>query len=201
MNIVDRIAARAVAHRPALMADGLVLHYGDLMERVSVVASWLNCFLVIRGGGVPRVGLACGNGVDYVVLALGILKAGGCLVPLAEELTAAERAELVERTGLCGVVLGSRETWRRGEAAGNGASTGAAWLALGNHPLGHEAEFSALDPAFIRFSSGTTGRSKGVVLSHHKLMERIVAANRHCRSAPPTGSCGCCRWPTISRFP
>lgn len=177
MNIVDRIAMRASAERPALMADGVVLSYGELMERVSVAATWLNRCPEFPRRGVPRVGLACGNGVDYIILALAILKMGGCLVPLAEELADAERADLIERTGLCGVVLGSREKWRRNEAVNREESTGAAWLPLGKHDIAHESEFAALDPAFIRFSSGTTGRSKGVVLSHSKLEERIVAAN------------------------
>ncbi len=41
-----------------------------------------------------------------------------------------------------------------------------------------EAAFAALQPAFIRFSSGTTGHSKGIVLSHQRLLERVLAANR-----------------------
>lgn len=117
------------------------------------------------------MGLACGNGLDYIVLALAILKAGGCLVPLADELTDPEREEIIARTGLCGMILG-----HAGDANGE-KSTGAAWVALDTPELENEAEFSALDPAFIRFSSGTTGRSKGVVLSHAKLRERIIAAN------------------------
>jgi len=40
-----------------------------------------------------------------------------------------------------------------------------------------EAAFASLNPAFVRFSSGTTGCSKGVVLSHAALLERITAAN------------------------
>src|SRR5439155_14050965 len=41
-----------------------------------------------------------------------------------------------------------------------------------------EAALAALNPAFIRFSSGTTGTSKGIVLPHESLLERVTAANR-----------------------
>lgn len=162
MNIVDQIALRASSERPALMADGATISYGELLERVSVAASWLARCRGFRREGVPRVGLSCGNGVDYIVLALAILKAGGCLVPLADELTEMERLEIIRRTGLCGIISG------RGKVE---------WQELEMRNLENEGEFSDLDPAFIRFSSGTTGRSKGVVLSHAKLRERIVAAN------------------------
>lgn len=161
VNIVDQIALRAAAERPALVSDGETLSYGELLERVSTAAARLDRCPGFRRDGVPRVGLACASGVDYIVLALAILKAGGCLVPLADELTETERLEVIARTGLCGIVQGPEATW----------------LPLATPELANEAEFSTLDPAFIRFSSGTTGRSKGVVLSHAKLRERIVAAN------------------------
>ncbi|MEO7098310.1 MAG: class I adenylate-forming enzyme family protein [Luteolibacter sp.] len=177
MNIVDQIILQASAERPALRADGLTLSFGDLLERVSQVAAWLDRCPGFRREGVPRVGLACGNGVDYIILALGILKAGGCLVPVADELTEAERAEVIGRTGLSGLILGKDELWRRDEARCFENSTGAAWIRLDGGLLEDEQAFFQLDPAFIRFSSGTTGQSKGVVLSHAKLRERIVAAN------------------------
>ncbi len=78
---------------------------------------------------------------------------------------------------MCGVLLGGEEAWRRADAVAREPSVGAAWLPLEFRKLPHEQEFADLDPAFIRFSSGTTGASKGVVLSHGKLRERITAAN------------------------
>ena len=177
MNIVDKIAMRASAERPALMADGVVMSFGELLDQVSAVADWLRGCPGFPIGGGARVGLACGNGVDYIVLALAILKAGGCLVPVAEELTAAEREDLIARTGLSGLVLGKREKWHPGEGRSSEKSTGATWISLVPSEIGHDEEISAIGPAFIRFSSGTTGRSKGVVLSHRRLEERVVAAN------------------------
>ena len=154
-NIVDQIALRASAERPALVADGTAVSFGELLERVSAAAAWLNRCPGFHRNGVPRVGLACGNGVNYIVLALAILKAGGCLVPLADELTDPERHEIIRKTGLCGMILG-----QAGDTRGE-RSTGAAWVALETGELENEAEFSALDPAFIRFSSGTTGKQQG----------------------------------------
>lgn len=184
VNIVDQITLRASAERQALILDGESMTYGELFERVSEVASWLDHCPGYRRDGVPRIGLACGNGVDYIVLALAILKAGGCLVPLADELTLPERGEVIARTRLTGMIVG-RGRGKKHEFEGPlEPLTGARWVALGGEPLENEAEFAALEPAFIRFSSGTTGKSKGVVLSHHKLRERIVAANAALEISP-----------------
>ena len=185
LNIVESIAARAEAGKTAVVADGRRLSFGELLGRAAEVAAWLEASPGFHRAAVPRVGLACGNGLDYIALALGILKAGGCLVPIAGELTDEERLEVIERTGLHGLLIGPDESWRAGECSSlREQRCGAGWIPLDEPPLDCEVEFAALNPAFIRFSSGTTGRSKGVVLSHESLLERITAANQVLQIGP-----------------
>ena len=185
LNIVESIAARAEAGKTAVVADGRRLSFGELLGRATEVASWLELSPGFHRASVPRVGLACGNGLDYIVLALGILKAGGCLVPIAGELTDGERREIIARTGLHGLLIGPDEAWRADECvSAREPACGAGWVPLDEPSLDCEAEFASLNPAFIRFSSGTTGRSKGVVLSHESLLARITAANQVLRIGP-----------------
>ena len=162
VNVVDEIAKRARPDAPAVISGGIRLDFATLFARADEVAAWLAGRL--PAGGVPRVGLACPNGVDYIIAALGILKAGACLVPIPDELTAAEAAELAARTALQGILSidDAGRHWQSLAGVGGGFS---------------EQEFAALGPAFIRFSSGTTGSSKGVVIGHRRLLERITAAN------------------------
>jgi long-chain acyl-CoA synthetase len=47
-----------------------------------------------------------------------------------------------------------------------------------------DAEFRALAPAYLRFTSGTTSERKGVILSHRRIEERLEAANQGLRVGP-----------------
>jgi long-chain acyl-CoA synthetase len=47
-----------------------------------------------------------------------------------------------------------------------------------------DAEFRGLEPAYLRFTSGTTSERKGVILSHTRISERLLAANQGLRIGP-----------------
>ena len=191
MNIVDTLFARCDREAVALVCDDLSLTYGQLEAEVHrAAAALLEAGLPEpRPGFVPRVGLACPNGPDHVILALAVLRAGGCLVPVAGELAAPEREALIRTVGVHAVVVADEMTWPGREHGGKEIPELSATLFLepqrSPQELGfEEASIADLSPAFIRFSSGTTGRSKGIVLSHASLMARIETGNRRLGITP-----------------
>jgi long-chain acyl-CoA synthetase len=157
MNIVEAIYERADRAAIALICDDVEISYGQLLDDAEAVASRL------RGSAAGRVALDCPNGVAHVVLALGIVSSGKCLVPLASELAPPERERVIRETGV-GAILDK-----------SGAICG---VTPPPDPGFNEKVLLELNPAFIRFSSGTTGTSKGVVISHETLLDRVTAANR-----------------------
>ena len=179
MNIFDVIKEETVGQlENAAVIDGdRELSYGDLFASVSEVARELKA----RGiGPAGRVALLCNDSIEYIVISLAVLSVEAVIVPVPpsnspDEVNAVLReidipflifdTDIFSLDDSCPVFLvgGCEKTFavhRR--------------IPRGNLP----AAYRALNPAFIRFSSGTTGASKGVVLSHETIVERTDAANK-----------------------
>src|SRR5256886_214844 len=181
MNLADLLHASAerYAARRALtdVRSGRSLSYGQLAREAQRVAAFLKAQGVETG---QRIGLLAPNDLAYVPAAFGLLAAGGCLVPLASNLTPTEIAEIVREVQLNGCLAwpGADAPPGAGHAAlegGECANFTFAWL---DRDARSPDEFYSLDPAFIRFTSGTTARSKGVVLSHAATAARVEASDR-----------------------
>jgi long-chain acyl-CoA synthetase len=162
MNIAEEIQRRCDRSAIALTCGEERLTFGHLFHRVDAAAARIAAL------SAARVALDCPNGLSHVILALAIVRAGKCLVPLANELAPPERERVIRETGVGAIV----------NAAGEVREIATAGIAF-------ERELAALNPAFIRFSSGTTGRSKGIVISHESLLARVTAANRGLQIGPP----------------
>jgi len=164
MNIAEEIFKNANPAAPAVLHGDQITTYGDLERRSALIAEMLGP--AIADKPAARVGLSCPDSADYIAMALGILRAGGCFVPLAPELAEPERQKLIEEAALDAMLRCDKN----GEVQIVPIPLRPAeppWL----------KELEKLAPAFIRFSSGTTGDSKGIVLSHLTLLDRITAAN------------------------
>lgn len=178
LNVSDRIAERAASNpaRPALFHSSGTQSYGELLARADAIAAKLRPLL---RGPAPRVALMCRNGPDYVALALGILRAGACLVPVAGELAVPERTAQLAVTAPQVMLAAGPEPWLPAPSAVEEiAGIRFSWCALTATAAFPEHHLAALNPAFVRFSSGTTRDSKGVVLGHETLLARVRSANR-----------------------
>jgi long-chain acyl-CoA synthetase len=184
MNIVDEIFRRADREATALIAGDRRLTFGQLQEMTESATDSLG---LERGW---RVGLNCANGVDHIVWSLAILKCGGVLVPVAPELSAVERDEQMRTTAIDVVLCAGGRKWHR-EAPGNrslqsvGLQSAVLLHGLSPEPARFDEQaLNLLNPALIRFSSGTMGVRKGVVLSHQTLLGRVTASNTHLGLGP-----------------
>jgi long-chain acyl-CoA synthetase len=140
--------------------EGGNLTYRELVEGADKVASRLIENGCQRG---ERCGLLLDDGAEFLVTALGILAAGLCLVPIATFLSGEERDFVIKAAGLQWLYQRNRSLLR---------------LPFANPVDGHrDEEFRAADPAYIRFTSGTTGRRKGILLSHQAIIDRLRVAD------------------------
>ena len=181
MNLVELLYGSAERHSPRrAMTDvrsGRSLSYGQLARE----AQRIGAFLKTHGVGLgQRIGLLAPNDLAYVPAAFGLLDSGACLVPLASNLTPNETAEIVREVQLNGCLAWPKASALEGTPAAvvqGGECDGFTfqWLARDAEA---PAEFYSLNPAFIRFTSGTTARSKGVVLSHEATAARVEAADQ-----------------------
>ena len=174
MNIVESIRRQTLSHRDkaALVEGKSSITYGQLLDRV-----WQLQQQLMQHGITPgqRIAFRCADGIDYVIGALALLAANAAVVPVTDSLTPSEIQDTISRIDVHGILthnaLATPDTASKVDEVFN---------FLPRQPQGTAllpAGFQALNAAFIRFSSGTTGASKGVVLSHRTILERTDAAN------------------------
>ena len=185
---VHRLFEEQVARTPG--ATALVLHdqrmtYAELNQRADKIAERLKAFGI--GPDVP-VGICLGRSFEMVVGLLGILKAGGCYVPL-DPAYPTERLEFMIENSRCALVLGTRNLAERFKSETLSARLFCIDEASEPAPVGRldakvKAQGHQDDPAYasnlayIIYTSGSTGQPKGVMVSHRNLTNLFAGMDR-----------------------
>jgi long-chain acyl-CoA synthetase len=145
VNLAHVLADGAAQHpeRAALLFEGERISYRELDRRAAVAAAALRAKGVEAG---DRVAIRLPNSADYLAAYFGVLRLGAITVPL-------------------NVLLAQPEVDARLEGATPSAFVDRPLPAAGEAHVGI-AERDEHDPAALLFTSGTTGQSKGAILTH-----------------------------------
>lgn len=155
----------------ALLFDDIEHSFTQLGERAAIIAS------VLASRGVQpgdRVAVGLSNSPELVTAVLGVIRAGAVLVPLNPAYTADELAYIVSDAGARVAIVHAEHATILTDArlpelslildSTDGLTSAAADV------VHRDAEA----PALIVYTSGTTGRPKGAVLSHRALLSNLT---------------------------
>jgi long-chain acyl-CoA synthetase len=184
MNLALWLERAGSSHgdRPALgFGSRVIRRYGEVAGRAAKLAASLRNRFSLQSG--ERVAIVAKNCPDYVELMFGIWHAGLAAVPANAKLHGRELGYILEHSG-ARVCFASSEL--RDQIASHVPSMLERLIAIGSAE--YEALFKA-DPvkswpcqgddlAWLFYTSGTTGRPKGAMLTH-----RVLAAASHAYAA------------------
>ncbi len=169
------VSARRFPDRPAIKWGELTLTYGVLDRRTDALARGLTTTGVTKG---DRVCVFMRNRPELLEAMFACFKAGFCLVPLNSRLTPDEIAFHVEDSGAVALLIDAECTdvvARSGlggttiVAAGGAATPGVVVyedLIAGADASPVAVDVDRDDLAWLFYTSGTTGRPKGAMLTH-----------------------------------
>jgi malonyl-CoA/methylmalonyl-CoA synthetase len=177
------IAARA--ERPALVMRDQAYSYSELDRRARRCAAWLQGLGVEQG---DRVALVTPEKLPFLVAHLGAIYAGGVSLPLNPRFTRDElRFFLADSEAHVAVVGAEQRTViesLRPELPALLAVVDDTALWGSPAARDHIPPIDASAPCLILYSSGTTGRPKGVVHSHANLAASLHALRDFWRFTP-----------------
>ena len=150
------------ADRPAVRIGSEWVTHGGLDAMAARCTGWLQS----RVNPGDRVLLAAPVSLLWIAMYLGILRAGAVVVPANPSYTKPELDQLAAAAGPALVIKEVDQAWIGGKPE--------PWIQRGEPD----------SPALLAFTSGTTGKPKGVPLTHRQLLTSIRSAMAAWRWSP-----------------
>ncbi|HEX6287675.1 MAG TPA: amino acid adenylation domain-containing protein, partial [Herpetosiphonaceae bacterium] len=180
------VQAKRVPASIAVEQHGAAITYAELDRRANQLAHHLRSLGV---GPDVAVGLCLPRSIAFVVALLGVLKAGGCYVPL-DPAYPQERLQLMLADSAARVLI-TQESLLHPEGTRLPGYTGTIVYVNRDAPqldrlptVAPRAEVQPDHVMLILYTSGSTGAPKGVLLTHRNLVSYLRAIRERCPLRP-----------------
>lgn len=185
-----RQTAERMPNKTAIVDDnGTSCSYKNLLDHVTQFSSWLLNEREVKKG--DHVAVILFNSIEFCVTYLALNRLGAVVIPLPTKYRKEEVRSLLEKADVNYVISHelfyhyfdgyeaqgvdvtripeTRDAYALADFCGSLEDT---------ELLDYEAEVLDTDPALLMFTSGTTSRSKGVLLRNYNIMHAIVSYER-----------------------
>ena len=186
-------AALLYAEAPALLlGTEKVADYGEFYRRSKAIAGAIRSYGGVGAG--DRVAVFMDNSPQYLEALYATLILGAVIVPINAKLHPSEAMWIARDSGARVFVSGGKQLEGLGcqldtEGVAILDASGDAWTALYTaQPVERPVRCGRDDIAWLFYTSGTTGRPKGVMLSHGNLLAATMA---YCTDVDPTEAAQC----------
>jgi len=160
LSTADRFGdAEAVVDGP------LRLSFAEVAQRIRCAAGAFAEFGIEKG---ERVAIWAPNSAEWMIAAFGLLTAGGALVPVNTRYKTEEAADIITRSGAKAVLVqkGFLDQDYTAPAGVPVIDLKSDFLGSSSPSVRDGGDVKATDISEIIFTSGTTGRPKGVLMNH-----------------------------------
>lgn len=175
-------AASKWPDKPAVYDDLGMISFKELFAETEALRLHLIQMGIKEGMGI---GVMAANGRNFITGIFAAVGTGAAVMPMSPQLKKAEIDQILQDTGLH-AVMDDRSATQPLDTVDTEIPLKNGSFRFGFTSIHESVVFAPFvqQPAFLRFTSGTTGKSKGVIVSHQSVLERIDAANKGLELGP-----------------
>ncbi len=174
--LILQAAANKWPNKAAVYDEYGILTFSQLYQETELLKQQL-----VQLGIEPQMGIGvmAKNSRNFIIGIFAVIGCGAVVMPLSHQLKQAEINDILEEAHLHGIMDDQHGIQPTQEASSN-LSMKIGSFRFAFTKISKQEAFAphVPDAAFIRFTSGTTGKSKGVLISNQSAIERIESANK-----------------------